>query len=159
MRALKLITAATTIAVLAFVGFAAATYSQEVQPETLLVRVSNPASLYGNLFVVCGSEARPLGLVGPNRTTTLKPEVVDLACGGEQAKFGIVFENRAFVVWDLQLVRLDDPELAGVLVCVDEHTSALLRIPKPNEVPPLCPKLPSQSSLPSFSDVLPHRQA
>lgn len=149
------IAALVVFATTAVTGFVAFDHSaaQEVEPKTLTVRVSNPFDLYGNLFVVCGFEARKLGLVLPEATTTLDPRVVDLTCGHSEFQFGVVLENGGFSAWEGSALNLDDPTLKGVLVCIRRDRSGLFRFPESREVPPLCPDRSPSSSL-EFSPLV-----
>jgi len=125
-----------------------------VAPDTVVVRVTNPTDRYGTLFATCDGFSLSLGLIEPGGTTTLTPKIADIQCDSPSGRFGVALSGGGLIHWATSILDLDDPGLAGLLLCLGQSDSTLYRISKPHEVPPVCAGSPP-SVLPPPSVVRP----
>lgn len=119
-------------------------HSQEVEPETVTVRVSNPFDRYATLFIECGPYAKSSGLVMPESVTTIALPVADLCEGTERALLTVAFEGGGAISFDQNALKLEgrDMPIRGALLCLGLPRSTAWAIPDSMgvRVPMACPR-------------------
>lgn len=112
---------------------------QEVEPETVPIRISNERTVPGRVFLECQRLARPVGIFFEEGVTTVELPIVMLC---QRGSLIFQFESGSYVVFDAGRLRKLElgGKLAGVLVCLRAGSRHELQARDTSEVPWHCPE-------------------